>query len=581
MTVKQSRSKVPDYNVQHGSTSIELLDNGDDSNNKENFKIIDSDPITTCDSVLSLPTAEKSVSLNETSNTIWSHTKSILLKYLRFVGPGIMVAVAYIDPGNYSTAVSSGAAHEFSLLCIVLLSNFIAIFLQCLCIKLGSITGKDLSRCCRAYLPKWMNWIIYFFAEAAIISTDIAEVIGTAIALNILIKVPLPAGVAITCVDVLTVMIGYRPGSSSMRMIRMFEYAVAVLVFGVFLCFAIELAYIPKSTSVAHVFRGFIPSKQMFQNNGMYDAISILGATVMPHSLFLGSALVQPRLLEYDIKHKNYSVLRNDETDVKNKEIIMEEKYFNYRPTIDSIKYCMKYSMVELTLTLFTVALFVNCAILIISGATLFNTPNASDADLYGIHDLLSRNLAPAAGTIFMLALLLSGQSAGIVCTMAGQIVCEGHINWKLLPWQRRLVSRCISVIPCLVISICLGKNALNKALNASQVVLSIVLPFLVAPLIYFTCSKKIMTTEITRVNKKVETDTSNNINDEGNIDLRQDLESIEPNYEDSDDTKNIETINMANNWITSIIAIIVWLFLSLLNCYAIVELGITHGSNV
>ena len=581
MTVKQSRSKVPDYNVQHGSTSIELLDNGDDSNNKENFKIIDSDPITTCDSVLSLPTAEKSVSLNETSNTIWSHTKSILLKYLRFVGPGIMVAVAYIDPGNYSTAVSSGAAHEFSLLCIVLLSNFIAIFLQCLCIKLGSITGKDLSRCCRAYLPKWMNWIIYFFAEAAIISTDIAEVIGTAIALNILIKVPLPAGVAITCVDVLTVMIGYRPGSSSMRMIRMFEYAVAVLVFGVFLCFAIELAYIPKSTSVAHVFRGFIPSKQMFQNNGMYDAISILGATVMPHSLFLGSALVQPRLLEYDIKHKNYSVLRNDETDVKNKEIIMEEKYFNYRPTIDSIKYCMKYSMVELTLTLFTVALFVNCAILIISGATLFNTPNASDADLYGIHDLLSRNLAPAAGTIFMLALLLSGQSAGIVCTMAGQIVCEGHINWKLLPWQRRLVSRCISVIPCLVISICLGKNALNKALNASQVVLSIVLPFLVAPLIYFTCSKKIMTTEITRVNKKVETDTSNNINDEGNIDLRQDLESIEPNYEDSDDTKNIETINMTNNWITSIIAIIVWLFLSLLNCYAIVELGITHGSNV
>ncbi|KAK5774241.1 divalent metal ion transporter SMF1 PWA37_002953 [Arxiozyma heterogenica] len=581
MTINPSRSKEPNYIIQQGSTSIEPFDIGDSSTDKVNIKITDDVPITTCNSVSSLPSTEKSVSLNETNNTVWSNAKAILFKYLKFVGPGIMVSVAYIDPGNYSTAVSSGAAHEFSLLCIVLLSNFIAIFLQCLCIKLGSITGKDLSRCCRAYLPKWMNWIIYFFAEAAIISTDIAEVIGTAIALNILIKVPLPAGVAITCVDVLTVMIGYRPGSSSMRMVKMFEYAVAVLVFGVFICFAIELAYIPKNTSVAHVFRGFIPSKQMFQNNGMYDAISILGATVMPHSLFLGSALVQPRLLEYDINHKNYSVLRDDETDIKNKEIVMEERYFNYRPTMDSIKYCMKYSMVELTLTLFTVALFVNCAILVISGATLFNTPNASDADLYGIHDLLSRNLAPTAGTIFMLALLLSGQSAGIVCTMAGQIVCEGHVNWKLLPWQRRLVSRCISVIPCLVISICLGKTALNKALNASQVVLSIVLPFLVAPLIYFTCSKRIMTTEITRIDKKVETDVSNSISNEDNTDLKQDLESIEPNSEDSDETRNVETVSMANNWITAIIAIIVWLFLSLLNCYAIVELGITHGSDV
>lgn len=525
---------------------------------------------------------------NNNNGDMWHNMKSIFFKYLRFIGPGIMVSVAYIDPGNYATSVSSGAAHEFSLLCIVLLSNFIAIFLQCLCIKLGSVTGKDLSRCCKTYLPPWMNWIIYFFAEAAIIATDIAEVIGTAIALNILIKVPLPAGVAITCIDVLTVMIGYRPGSSSIKMIKIFECAVAILVFGVFICFAVELAYIPKSTSVRHVFRGFVPSKQMFQNNGMYDAISILGATVMPHSLFLGSALVQPRLLEYDIDHNNYSVLKEDEQDLKNKEVVMEERYYNYRPTIDSISYCMKYSMIELALTLFTVALFINCAILIISGATLFNTPDAAEADLYGIYNLLSHNLAPAAGTIFMLALLLSGQSAGIVCTMAGQIVCEGHINWKLLPWQRRLVSRCISIVPCLVISICLGKTALNKALNASQVVLSIVLPFLVAPLIYFTCSKKIMSTEVTKkVNDtQIETDAiqggSNDQDEKIEINISKDLESIKSITENTQNgNENVEVVNMANNWITSIVAVIIWIFLSLLNCYAIVELGINHGTDI
>lgn len=593
MDREQSDFKKQDFVINSGSTNVETANNNtEELSEKLIHRVVESDPITNYTSnISSIPPTERSISLdNPNKGDIWANMKSIFFKYLKFIGPGIMVSVAYIDPGNYSTAVSSGAAHQFSLLCIVLLSNFIAIFLQCLCIKLGSVTGKDLSRCCKTYLPPWMNWIIYFFAEAAIISTDIAEVIGTAIALNILIKVPLPAGVAITCVDVLTVMIGYRPGSSSIKMIKIFEYAVAILVFGVFICFAVELAYIPKSTSVRHVFRGFVPSKQMFQNNGMYDAISILGATVMPHSLFLGSALVQPRLLEYDIDHNNYSVLREDEHDLKNKEVIMEERYYDYRPTMDSIRYCMKYSMVELTLTLFTVALFINCAILIISGATLFNTPNAADADLYGIHDLLSHNLAPAAGTIFMLALLLSGQSAGIVCTMAGQIVCEGHINWKLLPWQRRLVSRCISVIPCLVISICLGKTALNKALNASQVVLSIVLPFLVAPLIYFTCSKKIMTTEVTKKVKDAQVEvvqgSSNDQEQEQqrgdekiDVDFSKDLESVNPISESAPNgNDNIEVVNMANNWITSTIAVVIWIFLSLLNCYAIVELGISHG---
>lgn len=488
---------------------------------------------------------------------IIKRVKLAFFKYLRFIGPGLMVSVAYIDPGNYSTAVNAGASNQFSLLCIVLMSNFIAIFLQCLCIKLGSVTGLDLSRACRVHLPKWMNWTIYLFAECAIIATDIAEVIGTAIALNILLKIPLPAGVVITVVDVFAIMFAYKPGSSSMRFIKLFEYGVALLVLGVFVCFAIELAYIPKSTSVRQVFRGFIPSSQMFEHDGLYTAIGILGATVMPHSLFLGSGLVQPRLLDYDVTHGNYSVSDPSLEEKVSKEEIVEKKYFEYKPSLAAIKYCMKYSFVELALTLFTLALFINCSILIVSGATLYGTPGAADADLYSIHDLLSKSLAPAAGTIFMLALLLSGQSAGVVCTMAGQIVSEGHINWKLVPWKRRLVTRSISMLPCLVISICIGRSALSKALNASQVVLSILLPFLVAPLIYFTCKKSIMYTEVQGENREDEL-AQDSILDEHAV--------------------TTEKVNMANNWITTIIAVLVWIFLSFLNIYAIVQLGMSHG---
>ncbi|CAH02753.1 divalent metal ion transporter SMF1 [Kluyveromyces lactis] len=494
--------------------------------------------------------------------------QDVLRKYMRFVGPGLMVSVAYMDPGNYATDVSAGASNEFSLLCIVLVSNIIAIFLQSLCIKLGSVTGLDLSRACKKHLPKWLNLTIYVFAECAIIATDVAEVIGTAVALNILLRIPLPAGVVITCIDVLFVLIAYKPGSSSMRFVRMFEYAVALLVFGVVICFCVELAYIPK-TPVGHIFRGFVPSKQMFEHNGMYTATSILGATVMPHSLFLGSGLVQPRLLEYDVDHGYYDLLAEEDEDnvieetedthsaVKEKEdieVIRERRYFNYQPTNSAIKYAMKYSIFELAITLFTFALFVNSAILIVAGATLYGSEEAVDADLYTIHSLLSKNLAPIAGTVFMLALLFSGQSAGIVCTIAGQIVCEGHLDWNFKPWKRRLITRGISIIPCLIISLTIGRSALSKALNASQVVLSILLPFLVAPLIFFTCKKSIMKV---KVNNKDKLNAPTVIGEEEQPD---------------------EYIDMSNNWITTIIAFLVWIFISLLNVYTIVQLGISHG---
>ncbi len=494
----------------------------------------------------------------------------IFKKYLRFVGPGLMISVAYMDPGNYATDVSAGASSQFSLLFIVLLSNIIAIFLQSLCIKLGSVTGLDLSRACRDHLPKWLNLIIWFFAEAAIIATDVAEVIGTAIALNILLRIPLPAGVVITCIDVLFVLMAYRPGSS-LKFVRLFEYAVALLVLCVVVCFCVELGLMPP-VNVRSVFRGFAPSKEMFENNGMYTACSILGATVMPHSLFLGSGLVQPRLREFDVENGYVKLPTSDDeaTVVEDQ----EDALFKYRPTAKAIKYAMKYSIAELAITLFTFALFVNSAILIVAGSSLHGTPEAVDADLYTIHKLLSHQVAPIAGTIFMLALLFSGQSAGIVCTIAGQIVSEGHLHWTMKPWKRRIVTRSISIVPCLAISLSIGKSGLSAALNASQVVLSILLPFLTAPLIYFTCKKSIMRVEVNQADEDTIDDAVGTSNELGTVEL-QEL-SGENNLEQQEQEKKY--IDMSNNWATSIIAFLIWLFISVLNVYTIVKLGLSHG---
>jgi metal iron transporter len=501
------------------------------------------------------------------------------------MGPGMLISVAYMDPGNYATGITAGASNKYSLLFIVFLSNVIAIFLQSLCIKLGSVTGYDLARSCREFLPTYLNWVLWFLAECAIIATDVAEVIGSAIALNILLKIPLPAGVVITIVDVIFVMMAYRAETSSLKFVKIFEYAIAALVMVVVVCFAVELSQI--TATAREVFRGFVPSKEMFQGNGMTIATSIIGSTVMIHSLFLGSGLVQPRLREYDVKHgyvkldeilekepessssssspagiveetsTNPAVPTSTEKNEKANTHVnvstyeQEAAYFytQYKPSYQAINYCFKYSIAELAITLFTLALFVNAAILIVAGATLYGTEAAIDADLYTIHDLLSRSLAPAVGTIFMVALLASGQSAGIVCTIAGQIVSEGHINWTLRPWLRRLVTRGISIVPCLFISVFIGRNGLGIALNISQVIISILLPPLTAPLIYFTCSKKFM---------KVELGEEDAVKGEVEVD-----EATGKRYR-----------VMTNNWVTTIIAVVIWIFVSVLNIYAIYQMA-------
>ncbi|KAI9780747.1 MAG: hypothetical protein M1839_006534 [Geoglossum umbratile] len=450
---------------------------------------------------------------------------NVLAKFSKFIGPGFMVSVAYIDPGNYSTDVAAGSEYRFRLLFIILMSNLFAIFLQSLCVKLGTVTGMNLAEHCKANLPKWLNYVLYVFAESAIIATDIAEVIGSAIALNLLLKIPLVAGCAITLVDVLVILFFYRP-SGPLRNLRYFEFFVMALVLGVVICFCIQLSYIRDAT-VGEVFRGYLPSSSIVEANGLYLSCGILGATVMPHSLYLGSGVVKSRVLDFDIQNGNAS----EESDEQESEDLPK-----YKPSLAAIKYCLSYSIVELAISLFTFALFVNSSILIVAGASLSRGNSAQDADLFGIYNLLSRSLSPAAGTVFALALLLSGTSAGIICTISGQMVSEGQLNWSVAPWLRRLITRAISITPSIIIAAAVGKNGLTAALNASQVALSVILPFVSAPLIYFTCRNRFMTVTTS---------------DGG------------------------EGVGMGNGWFTNLLAVAIWLIIVIMNVTLLVLTGL------
>lgn len=468
----------------------------------------------------------------------------IFRKYLKFIGPGLMVSVAYMDPGNYSTAVAAGSVYKYKLLFSILLSNCLAIFLQILSAKLGAVTGLDLAANCRVNLPHKLNILIYILAEIAIVATDLAEVVGTAIALNILFKIPLLLGVILTTIDVLIVLMAYRP-NGPLLFVRIFESFVSLLVAATVICFGVELYQVSHEKTINfstwEVLKGFLPNDKvvdMLSNlygSGLYLSLAILGATVMPHSLYLGSGLVQARLKDYDSKHGYYKPLSlnpapeaHQEAEENSNEGAQENSnqmssWFSqeknedddgeqYRPSIHAINDTMLYTIVELVISLFTVALFVNSAILIVAGATLHNkktkrddhhdsdsdsdsddNENYAKADLFTIYNLLSSHLSPTAGFVFALALLCSGQSAGVVCTLAGQMVLEGFLRWKIPPVPRRLLTRGLAIAPCIIVVSSTGREGLGKILNASQVVLSILLPFVTAPLIWFTCSKSIM----------------------------------------------------------------------------------------
>ena len=380
-------------------------------------------------------------------------TASFWRKAFAFAGPGYLVAVGYMDPGNWATDLAGGARYGYTLLSVVMISNLMAILLQALSLRLGIATGRDLAQACRDHYSRPATLALWVLAELAIAATDLAEVLGAAIALNLLFGLPLLIGVCITVLDVLLVLYLQQ------HQFRFVEAIVLVLILGIAGAFAVEL-WLSKP-SLPGVLAGFVPSPRIVQDPEMlYIALGILGATVMPHNLYLHSSIVQTRA---------------------------------YGDDYESRRSAIRFATFDSTLALSS-ALFINAAILIVAAATFHGTPYEDVADLGDAYKMLAPLLGTSlASTMFALALLFSGQNATITGTLAGQIVMEGFLSIRLRPWLRRLITRLIAVIPAIAVIVIYGEEGTGALLILSQVILSLQLPFAVFPLVRFTADRRRM----------------------------------------------------------------------------------------
>src|SRR5215467_12863878 len=388
------------------------------------------------------------VSLPEVHRTIVvPRTASFWRKLMAFSGPGFLVAVGYMDPGNWATDLAGGARFGYSLLCVIMISNFMAILLQHLCIKLGIATGRDLAQACRDHYPRPVVWFLWILCEIAIAACDLAEVVGSAIGLQLLFGIPLIWGCCITALDVLAVLYLQNKG------FRYIEAFVATLILTIAVCFSFELFF--AKPSLLGVAAGFVPSVEILKNQQMlYVSIGILGATVMPHNLYLHSSIVQTR---------------------------------RYEPTVDGRREAIKYATVDSTGALMF-ALFINAAILILAAAAFHWSGHSEVAEIKDAYKLLSPTLGVSvASALFAIALLASGQNSTLTGTLAGQIVMEGFLNIRLRPWLRRLITRAIAIVPAVIIIGFFGEGKTTDLLVASQVALSMQLGFAVWPLMRFT----------------------------------------------------------------------------------------------
>ncbi|MCF2498761.1 Nramp family divalent metal transporter [Dyadobacter chenhuakuii] len=374
-------------------------------------------------------------------------------KLMAFTGPGLMVAVGYIDPGNWATDIEGGSRFGYTLLSVILISNLFAMLLQHLSLKLGIASGRDLAQACRDYYSRPVSFVLWILSEIAIAATDLAEVIGSAIALNLLFGLPLPVGVVFTALDVLLVLYFQQKG------FRIIESIVAGLMGIILLSFIYEM--IVSQPSIAGIVDGLIPRTQIVTDSGMlYIAIGILGATVMPHNLYLHSSIVQTRAYN-----------RNDE----------------------GKKSAIRFATIDSTVSL-ALAFFINASILILAATAFHANGHFEIADITDAYHLLDPVLGVGlAGIFFALALLASGQSSTLTGTLAGQIVMEGFLNIRLKPWLRRLITRGIAIIPALIVSSLYGEKGTADLLVFSQVILSLQLSFAVVPLVFFTSNSNIM----------------------------------------------------------------------------------------
>ena len=372
---------------------------------------------------------------------------------LAFAGPGYLVAVGYMDPGNWATDLAGGSRFNYALLSVILLSSLMAMFLQRLSLKLGIVTGHDLAQSCRQHYGKAAAIPLWIAAEIAIAACDLAEVIGSAVALNLLFHLPLLAGVVITTLDVLFLLMLQQRG------FRYIEALVIVLIGTIAACFGLEIIF--SKPELAGVFAGFIPSASVVTDpEKLFIAVGILGATVMPHNLYLHSSIVQTRRYPLDILGKKEAV---------------------------------RFATIDSNVAL-TIAMSINAAILILSAATFHRAGRTDVAEIQDAYHLLTPMLGVAgASTLFAVALLAAGQNSTFTGTLAGQIVMEGFVNIRIPAWARRLLTRLIAIIPAVIVISVAGEGATTKLLLISQVILSMQLSFAVIPLVHFTGSRRIM----------------------------------------------------------------------------------------
>ena len=367
-----------------------------------------------------------------------------------FGGIGMMVAVGYMDPGNWATDLAAGAKYGYALLFVILASNLMAMVLQHLSVRLGVVSGRDLAQACRDHYSRPVTLALWFLCELAIAACDLAEVIGSAIALQLLFGIPLVWGIAITALDVMLLLLLQRRG------FRMLEAIVATLVVTIGACFAYEIW--AARPDAGGILRGFAPDARILRDPTMlYVAVGILGATVMPHNLYLHSSIVQTRA---------------------------------YPRTDEGRREAVRLATVDSTISL-GFAFFINAAILVTAAAAFHGTQHEEVADIHDAYALLTPVLgASLASTLFAVALLASGQNSTLTGTLAGQIVMEGFLDIRLPPWARRLVTRLVAIVPAIVVAIAWGEKGVGKLLVLSQVILSLQLPFAVFPLMAFTTSK-------------------------------------------------------------------------------------------
>jgi manganese transport protein len=433
-------------------------------------KVMEAEEGIVCMAVSSLPEAQSAAaagdsktgwrrgrgapSLSEVFGSIATRPQGPLWRRLiAFLGPGYLVAVGYMDPGNWATSLAGGSKFGYALLTIALLSNLIAILLQALCARLGIGAGRDLAQACRDAFPRPVSWSLWLAAEIAICATDLAEVIGTAIGLNLLFGVPLEIGVILTALDVFLILWLQNLG------FRWIEAFIVTLLGVIAICFAIQIALADPDWGA--VIRGFAPTTKIVTNPEMlYLSLGILGATVMPHNLYLHSGVVQTR---------------------------------RFGDTVPEKREAIKLATIDSTIALMF-ALLINASILILAASTFYKAGKTDVAELDQAHSFLAPLLGSAiAPTLFGIALLCCGMNSTVTATLSGQIVMEGFLDIRLPAWARRLLTRAIAIVPAAAVTIWYGESGTAQLLILSQVVLSLQLPFAIVPLVMFTADRRKM----------------------------------------------------------------------------------------